>query len=543
MADHALELVPRISNDEEALGEAEHEVAYEVVDDAVAEANDDKGYCFKFSMFLVLIMLSFVFGREWLVDNFNKIPLSLPNNNDNNDDNDDNSFAFLVENNHTFFAFNNGPFPKIQPAEVTFYLRSSGNVSASSSYVSTDFRMFCCDNYTLEMTDLPSNVTHVLDLSSSIGNPCADKGWCQFNWNVSSGSGFDSFSFVSNVTTFSLSNSTKFIPGGMQYSSNSRSVWGCNETSLWTPDIHPWSSFAVGTVLVSEYNVSDYVDLLQSTGDNFTSCDAIYRRIDGITGQGTGVLWFNTSKIEFEDAFDDFELDWQNALAGAEILPVANEVQFNTSDNASDIHGLHRSLGWFDGSLSFTEVFPFQKKIEVEMHVNFGATGGTLGALIEVDGGFSVSGSYQRSSSGSLATFTLELLDTEVVLRSYFEADTSITGSKTVSLRDITLFRAVVFVALIPLNVEIKISPSIFLELHWSKSPLLLLRRVCMRMLWLRRPITLIHPSLLVQRLIIPWVRPLQVSRQAHMHVRGKNRADCRIRIRHRLVAVELQWI
>jgi hypothetical protein len=176
----------------------------------------------------------------------------------------------------TLFVFNDGPFPRDELSTVIFSLHFNGSVQASS-YRSTSLRMECCDDYIAEVysQDLPSSVSHDMDLSRSVDNPCRRHAYCRFYWNVSSAidASVSTFSVVSNVTTYSFSNATTFIArASMMGASDS---WICNDSTLETLETEPWTGISVGDVLLSEYNISDDDFEYLVSSEEVTSCEVL----------------------------------------------------------------------------------------------------------------------------------------------------------------------------------------------------------------------------------------------------------------------------
>ena len=159
----------------------------------------------------------------------------------------------IIELNEKFSVTNNSPFSINEDAVavVSFQINYSGRQNITID-TSTSFHMLCCDGYQLmhKNESLPSNITHTMNLTADIDS-CSVRGWCQFDYNVSdtNSNSIGSFSAISNVTTFKLSESVHFINtstitnilsgnGNGDTNSNTNTVdWGCNDTALWTLEI------------------------------------------------------------------------------------------------------------------------------------------------------------------------------------------------------------------------------------------------------------------------------------------------------------------
>ena len=119
---------------------------------------------------------------------------------------------------------------------------------------------------------------------------CGIRGWCQFEWSVTSDKELGVFSYTSNVTTFELVSAANFINTSIFNYNDINVDWGCDASSLWTLEVEPWSRLEIGSLLLSNFNETAYIEQVTSGEDSEAAspCDAIYRRIDNITGQGSG---------------------------------------------------------------------------------------------------------------------------------------------------------------------------------------------------------------------------------------------------------------
>lgn len=136
----------------------------------------------------------------------------------------------------------------------------------------------------------------------------------------------ESYSAMSNVTTYQLSNVTRSIPSASVETAMTDADWYCDNASMRVPEMPPWTVVQVGHVIITEYNATELSDFFAAHGDNASTCDALYRKVINVSGAGSGSLWFNTSDAMLEDMFDDFEVEFPNMLFNGVVMETGGTV-------------------------------------------------------------------------------------------------------------------------------------------------------------------------------------------------------------------------
>jgi hypothetical protein len=373
-------------------------------------------------------------------------------------------------------VLNDGPYHSSGQALVTFSLYFSGSTDLAL-FESSRFHMKCCDGYEVEMLSpqrLVANISHTFDFDNLSGD-CGERGSCDFEWSVVSATDSESgtFSAASNLTTYTYSSDTVLVNPGLLNASRLGVDWGCNDTGMWTVEAEPWSSLSVGAIMLSEYNTSGFHELIAAFNYNATTCDVLSRRIENITGQGTGTLWFQTTPATFDDIFSDIELDWTSVLSRAMMIPLESTVNVTgVTSNASFTPLFNPQFFDDDGGdndeSAFELVYPFDVSLTHSQPLDATVPGATMGVTLGVGGGVALGGTYQKTWHGRTGTVWFELKQTQVELRPYFEIENSGGVTASQSLGEYRVLSLVVMVGLVPLTISVEVVPRLFVELEFA---------------------------------------------------------------------------